>query len=70
MKFADTQKDKDQKKLQQMHSNIWNMAGINLSPHSYLATAALTQQLANNVSNLYFIILFIICAIVKFISVN
>lgn len=49
VKFADTQKDKDQKKLQQMQSSIWNMAaGINFSPQSYLATAALSQQFAAN----------------------
>ncbi|XKL63822.1 hypothetical protein PGB90_006186 [Kerria lacca] len=49
VKFADTQKDKDQKKLQQMQSSIWNMAaGMNFSPQSYLATAALSQQFAAN----------------------
>ncbi|KAK7591162.1 hypothetical protein V9T40_002775 [Parthenolecanium corni] len=49
VKFADTQKDKDQKKLQQIQSNIWNMAaGMNFSPQSYLATAALSQQFATN----------------------
>lgn len=30
-----------------MHSSIWNMAaGMNFSPQSYLATAALSQQFA------------------------
>ncbi|XP_055595791.1 CUGBP Elav-like family member 1-A isoform X3 [Uranotaenia lowii] len=29
VKFADTQKDKDAKRLQQMQSNLWNIAGIN-----------------------------------------
>ncbi|XP_065209967.1 CUGBP Elav-like family member 1 isoform X8 [Planococcus citri] len=48
VKFADTQKDKDQKKLQQMQSSIWNMAGISFSPQQYLATAALSQQFAPN----------------------
>ncbi|XP_050077172.1 CUGBP Elav-like family member 2 isoform X3 [Anopheles maculipalpis] len=29
VKFADTQKEKDAKRMQQMHSNLWNMSGIN-----------------------------------------
>ncbi|XP_055549246.1 CUGBP Elav-like family member 2 isoform X2 [Wyeomyia smithii] len=29
VKFADTQKDKDAKRMQQMHSNLWNITGIN-----------------------------------------
>lgn len=29
VKFADTQKDKDAKRMQQMQSNLWNIAGIN-----------------------------------------
>ncbi|XP_035908857.1 CUGBP Elav-like family member 2 isoform X2 [Anopheles stephensi] len=29
VKFADTQKEKDAKRMQQMHSNLWNMTGIN-----------------------------------------
>ncbi|XP_023248103.1 CUGBP Elav-like family member 1 isoform X3 [Copidosoma floridanum] len=37
VKFADTQKDKDQKKLQQMQTNLWNIAGVNMTPH-YLTT--------------------------------
>lgn len=28
VKFADTQKEKDQKRLQQMHANLWNLAGV------------------------------------------
>ena len=36
VKFADTQKDKDQKRLQQMQANFWNI-GVNMTPH-YLAT--------------------------------
>lgn len=55
VKFADTQKDKDQKKLQQIQSNIWNMAaGMNFSPQSYLATAALSQQFATNGVSIFF----------------
>ncbi|XP_032452660.1 CUGBP Elav-like family member 1 isoform X14 [Nasonia vitripennis] len=37
VKFADTQKDKDQKRLQQMQANLWNIAGVNMTPH-YLTT--------------------------------
>uniref|UniRef100_A0A8D8PN14 CUGBP Elav-like family member 2 n=1 Tax=Cacopsylla melanoneura TaxID=428564 RepID=A0A8D8PN14_9HEMI len=33
VKFADTQKEKDQKRLQQMQANLWNLA-----PQSYLAS--------------------------------
>uniref|UniRef100_A0A4Y0BIH6 RRM domain-containing protein n=1 Tax=Anopheles funestus TaxID=62324 RepID=A0A4Y0BIH6_ANOFN len=29
VKFADTQKEKDAKRMQQMHSNLWSMTGIN-----------------------------------------
>ena len=28
VKFADTQKDKEQKKVQQLQSNLWNMSGV------------------------------------------
>ncbi|XP_023720162.1 CUGBP Elav-like family member 2 isoform X6 [Cryptotermes secundus] len=36
VKFADTQKEKDQKRLQQMQANLWNLAGVNMGPQ-YLA---------------------------------
>ncbi|XP_069682946.1 CUGBP Elav-like family member 2 isoform X8 [Periplaneta americana] len=32
VKFADTQKEKDQKRLQQMQANLWNLAGVNMGP--------------------------------------
>lgn len=38
MKFADTQKEKDQKRLQQMQANLWNLAGVNMGPQ-YLAVS-------------------------------
>ncbi|CAH1407071.1 unnamed protein product [Nezara viridula] len=38
VKFADTQKEKDQKRLQQMQANLWNLAGVSLSPQSYLTS--------------------------------
>ncbi|KAG7205033.1 hypothetical protein KM043_005417 [Ampulex compressa] len=33
VKFADTQKEKDQKRMQQIQSNLWNIAGVNMTPH-------------------------------------
>ncbi|XP_032684723.1 CUGBP Elav-like family member 2 isoform X1 [Odontomachus brunneus] len=33
VKFADTQKEKDQKRMQQIQSNLWNIAGVNITPH-------------------------------------
>ena len=29
VKFADTQKEKEQKKVQQLQTNLWNLSGIN-----------------------------------------
>ncbi|OXU30869.1 hypothetical protein TSAR_008848 [Trichomalopsis sarcophagae] len=43
VKFADTQKDKDQKRLQQMQANLWNIAGVNMTPH-YLTTLIIKQK--------------------------
>ncbi|XP_043683757.1 CUGBP Elav-like family member 1 isoform X14 [Vespula pensylvanica] len=37
VKFADTQKEKDQKRMQQIQANLWNIAGVNMAPH-YLTT--------------------------------
>ncbi|XP_063222570.1 CUGBP Elav-like family member 2 isoform X36 [Bacillus rossius redtenbacheri] len=43
VKFADTQKEKDQKRLQQMQANLWNLAGVNMNmTPSYIS---LLQQL-------------------------
>jgi bruno-like protein len=42
VKFADTQKDKEQKKVQQLQTNLWSLAGIsspppaNVLPSTYL----------------------------------
>ncbi|XP_036138329.1 CUGBP Elav-like family member 1 isoform X2 [Monomorium pharaonis] len=41
VKFADTQKEKDQKRMQQLQTNLWNIAGVNITPH-YLANDAHT----------------------------
>ena len=31
VKFADTQKEKEQKKMQQMQANLWNLAATNMA---------------------------------------
>ncbi|XP_015429757.1 PREDICTED: CUGBP Elav-like family member 2 isoform X4 [Dufourea novaeangliae] len=33
VKFADTQKEKDQKRMQHLQTNLWNIAGVNMAPH-------------------------------------
>ncbi|XP_018898145.1 CUGBP Elav-like family member 1 isoform X2 [Bemisia tabaci] len=49
VKFADTQKEKDQKKMQQMQANIWSsLASVNISPQSYFTAAALSNQITND----------------------
>lgn len=56
VKFADTQKEKDQKRLQQMQANLYNLAGVNMGPQ-YLtgdspvlapSSLQLLQQLQTN----------------------
>jgi bruno-like protein len=47
VKFADTQKEKDQKRLQQMQANLWNLAGVNMGPQ-YLAVSTLTNLRIND----------------------
>ncbi|XP_033214817.1 CUGBP Elav-like family member 2 isoform X3 [Belonocnema kinseyi] len=37
VKFADTQKEKEQKRMQQIQANLWNIASVNMTPH-YLTT--------------------------------
>ncbi|KAL0267581.1 UNVERIFIED_CONTAM: hypothetical protein PYX00_009813 [Menopon gallinae] len=54
VKFADTQKEKDQKRLQQMQANLWNLAGVGMGHSQYLTgdshclapASVLLQQLA------------------------
>lgn len=42
VKFADTQKEKEQKKMQQMQTNLWNLAAANMNiPISQMATTPL-----------------------------
>ncbi|XP_071454812.1 CUGBP Elav-like family member 1 isoform X10 [Hetaerina americana] len=59
VKFADTQKEKDQKRLQQMQANLWNLAGVNVGPQ-YLSgnpqnclpsSLQLLQQMQNSGQN-------------------
>ncbi|XP_017763375.1 PREDICTED: CUGBP Elav-like family member 2 isoform X1 [Eufriesea mexicana] len=33
VKFADTQKEKDQKRMHQFQTNLWNIAAVNMAPH-------------------------------------
>lgn len=40
VKFADTQKEKEQKKMQQMQANLWNLAAANINMGSTTAAAA------------------------------
>lgn len=47
VKFADTQKEKEQKKFQQIQANLWNLAtNINM-PLSQTATTVTTPMLPN-----------------------
>lgn len=39
VKFADTQKEKEQKKMQQMQANLWNLAAANINIGSTTAAA-------------------------------
>lgn len=39
VKFADTQKEKEQKKMQQMQANLWNLAAANINIGSTQAAA-------------------------------
>ncbi|XP_011298690.1 CUGBP Elav-like family member 1 isoform X1 [Fopius arisanus] len=36
VKFADTQKEKDQKRMQQLQANLWNIAAVNMTSPPYL----------------------------------
>ncbi|XP_015119624.1 CUGBP Elav-like family member 2 isoform X3 [Diachasma alloeum] len=36
VKFADTQKEKDQKRMQQLQANLWNIAAVNMTTPPYL----------------------------------
>lgn len=50
VKFADTQKEKDQKRMQQMQANLWGLAasgGNNVPTAQYLALGVLANQQIN-----------------------
>ena len=40
VKFADTQKEKEQKKVQQLQTNLWNLSGINPNATAVIATGS------------------------------
>ena len=44
VKFADTQKEKEQKKVQQLQTNLWNLSGIN--PNTTVLATGNPQYLA------------------------
>ena len=44
VKFADTQKEKEQKKVQQLQTNLWNLSGIN--PNAAVIATGNPQYLA------------------------
>lgn len=50
VKFADTQKEKDQKRMQQMQANLWGLAATgsnNVPTAQYLALGVLANQQMN-----------------------
>ncbi|XP_050547521.1 CUGBP Elav-like family member 1 isoform X5 [Daktulosphaira vitifoliae] len=53
VKFADTQKEKDQKRMQQMQANLWGLAatGNNVPTAQYLALGVLANQQINSDTN-------------------
>ncbi|XP_050060348.1 CUGBP Elav-like family member 1 isoform X5 [Aphis gossypii] len=54
VKFADTQKEKDQKRMQQMQANLWGLAatgGNSVPTAQYLALGVLANQQMNNDTN-------------------
>ena len=46
VKFADTQKEKEQKKVQQLQTNLWSLSGIN--PNATVIATGNPQYLAVN----------------------
>ena len=47
VKFADTQKEKEQKKVQQLQTNLWSLSGIN--PNAAVIATGNPQYLAVNI---------------------
>ncbi len=44
VKFADTQKEKEQKKVQQLQTNLWNMSAAAAAMNPSAAAAVMAQQ--------------------------
>jgi CUG-BP- and ETR3-like factor len=44
VKFADTQKEKEQKKVQTLQTNLWNMSATAAATFNPAATAVMQQQ--------------------------
>lgn len=58
VKFADTQKEKDQKRMQQMQANLWGLAatgGNSVPTAQYLALGVLANQQMNVTILQYFL---------------
>ena len=51
VKFADTQKEKEQKKVQQLQTNLWSLSGIN--PNAAVIATGNPQYLAVNIVIIY-----------------
>lgn len=59
VKFADTQKEKDQKRMQQMQANLWGLAatgGNSVPTAQYLALGVLANQQMNVIIILQYLI--------------
>ncbi|XP_059618355.1 CUGBP Elav-like family member 1 isoform X1 [Phlebotomus argentipes] len=48
VKFADTQKEKEQKKIQQMQANLWNIAAANINIPLSQASTTVTPPILHN----------------------
>lgn len=49
VKFADTQKEKEQKRIQQIQKNLWNLpSGLNLAPLSPTTTTDVSTNILNS----------------------
>lgn len=48
VKFADTQKEKEHKKIQQMHANLWNLTAANINIPLAQTAATVAQPIIHN----------------------
>eukprot|EP00095_Tigriopus_kingsejongensis_P005198 maker-scaffold321_size207582-snap-gene-1.34 protein:Tk05198 transcript:maker-scaffold321_size207582-snap-gene-1.34-mRNA-1 annotation:"hypothetical protein TcasGA2_TC012080" len=64
VKFADTQKEKEQKKVQQLQTNLWTLSGAgiaappvtgipNIIPQQYMAVGPVTHANLSNLTSIY-----------------